>query len=132
MTRFVAGQDIKTVDARLKFLQTFNKYSEVARESYKWQRYMQGGRATLEEDLEDINARIKLNKAQAELDNIDGDLELAELERKARHLKVKIDIAESEKTLEGIKKGPPPPPPAPPLVLPRRRRARCLKSNEPI
>jgi hypothetical protein len=114
VTRFVAGQDVKTVEARLKFLQTFNKYSEVARESYKWQRYMQGGRATLEEDLEDINAKIKLTKAQAELENIDGDHELAELERKARHLKVKIDIAESEKALEAIMKGDPPPPPPPP------------------
>jgi len=129
MTRFVAGQDARTVEARLKFLQTFNKYSEVARESYRWQRYLQGGRATLEEDLEDINAQIKLAKAKNELEEVDGDQELAALQKEATRLAVMVEIARRKKEIADINK-PDPPPPLPPPPPPPRPSAAELRDKE--
>lgn len=131
-TRFVAGQDARTVEARLKFLQTFNKYSEVARESYRWQRYLQGGRATVEEDLEDINAQIKLTKAKTELEQMGGDQELAELQKEARHLEVQIEIARKKKELADINKPDPPPalPPPPPPLGPSAAEVRAKEKVE--
>ena len=68
VSRFVMGQDMQTVQARVAFLEQFNKFAEVSRESYKWQRYMNGGRAKLEEDAEDAKAEGVLRQAQADLE----------------------------------------------------------------
>lgn len=129
ITRFVTGQKIQTAEARTKFLQSFNKYAEVARESYKWKRYMEGGRATLEEDLEDIRAQVKLEKAKAELKEVGGDEELLKLQREAKHLEIQLEIARKKKELENVNK-PDPPPPPPPLPPPPAPSASELRAKE--
>ncbi len=111
--RFVMGQDTHTMEVRTKFLQTFNKHAEVARESYKWQRYMQGGRAAQEEDLADLRAKIALQQAQNELAGASIDAELVKLQKQAKRLDVQIEIARSEKAIAELKKPDPPPPPPP-------------------
>jgi len=94
----------------MRILQTFNKHAEVARESYKWQRYMQGGRATHEEDLADLQAEIALQKAKNELGGVSVDAELVELQKQAKRMEVMIEIARSEKAIAELKKPDPPPP----------------------
>ncbi len=129
ITRFVMGQNVQTVEARTKFLQSFNKYAEVARESYKWKRSMEGGRATLEEDLEDIRAKVKLEKAKAELDEVGGDHELVELQKEARRLEVMVEIARKKRALEDINK-PDPLPPPPPTPAPSAAELRAQEKAE--
>jgi hypothetical protein len=129
ITRFVTGQNAQTVEVRTKFLQSFNKYAEVARESYKWKRAIEGGRATLEEDLKDIRAKVELEKAKAELDEVGGDHELAELQKEEKRLEVMVQIARRKKELEEIAK-PPPPPPLPPTPGPTAAEQRAKEKSD--
>ena len=126
--RFVDGQDTQTLDVRTKFLESFNKYAEVRREAFKWQRVMQK-RATLEEDLADIQAEIALQKARNDLDGTTVDAELLALQKKAKRMEVEIQIAQSEKTIADIKK-PEPPPPAPPPAPLSAKEQRELRKME--
>ena len=59
ISRFVVGQEQRTMETRTRYLESFNKYAAIARESYKWHRYMKGGRAKLEEDAEDTKAELE-------------------------------------------------------------------------
>jgi hypothetical protein len=129
VTRFVTGQNLQTVEVRTKFLQSFNKYAEVARESYKWKRMIDGGRATIEEDLADIQARVRLEKAKSELDEVNGDHLLAELQKEAKRLEVMVEIARKKKQLEDIAK-PDPPPPLPPQPGPSASEIRAMEKAE--
>jgi len=134
ITRFVTGQNAQTVEVRTKFLQSFNKYAEVARESYRWKRTIEGGRATIEEDLADLQAKVRLEKAKAELDEVGGDHELAELQKEEKRLEVMVQIARRKKELEEIAKPDPspplPPPPGPTLAETRAKQKVGLDASE--
>jgi hypothetical protein len=114
VSRFVMGQDMRTMEVRSKFLETFNKHAEIARQSYKWHRYMKGGRAALEEDAEDLQAQVKLQKAKNELAGVKGDPELEELQKKAKRVELLLQIAQYEKSIADLNRPAPPPPPAAP------------------
>jgi len=114
VSRFVVGQDMRTVQTRTAFLEQFNKFAEVARESYKWQRYMNGGRAKLEEDAEDVKAESVFRQAQA-------DLELGALDTDIKRHEKLLQIERLKRELDELNKPePPPPPPPPPLPAPPR------------
>jgi hypothetical protein len=106
LTRFVVGQEQRTMETRTRYLETFNKYAEIARESYKWHRYMTGGRAKLEEDAKDTKAEAVLREEQAKLELLDLD---ADIQRARKELELK----KLRKEIENVDKTTPPPPPAP-------------------
>jgi hypothetical protein len=116
VSRFVMGQNMQTMEVRTRFLETFNKHATVARESYKWHRYLKGGRAKLEEDLEDMRLEIELQQRKNELDGAKADPELVELQKKARRVELLLQIAQSEKAIEDLNK----PEPSPPVPTPVR------------
>jgi hypothetical protein len=126
--RFVDGQDTQTLEKRREFLESFNRFAEVRRETFKWQRIMQK-RATLEEDLADTKAEIELQKARNDLDGTTVDSELIELQKKAKRMEIQIQIAQSEKTIADLKR-PEPPPPAPPAAPPSAKEAREIRIVE--
>jgi len=97
LSRFLAGQDKRTIERRAAFLESFNEYAAIARESYKWQRYMKGGRAKLEEDTEDAKAEAALRQAQADLDLVELDKELKRQEKLLQIEKLKREMAELNK-----------------------------------
>jgi integrase len=74
---------------------------------------VEGGRAKLEEDLEDLRVGIELQKAKNELDGAKADPELLELQKRARRLELSLEIARSEKAMADLNKPDPPPPPQP-------------------
>jgi len=123
VSRFVVGQDMRTVQTRTAFLEQFNKFAEVARESYKWQRYMNGGRAKFEEDAEDAKAEGVFRRAQAnlELDALDTDIQ--------RHEKL-LQIERLKREIGELKKPAPPPPPHPPPPLPSPPRQTAAEVRE--
>lgn len=94
LSRFVAGQDKRTIEVRTAFLERFNEYAAVARESYKWQRYMKGGRAKMEEDAEDARAEAAFKQAQADLQLVDLDTELKRQEKLLKIEKLKREMAD--------------------------------------
>jgi hypothetical protein len=97
LSRFVAGQDKRTIESRTAFLESFNKYAVVARESYKWQRYMKGGRAKMEEDAEDARAEVALKTVQAAIEMVDLEAEFKRQEKLLQIEKLKREIAELNK-----------------------------------
>jgi hypothetical protein len=113
VSRFVMGQDMRTMEVRSKFLETFNRHAEIARQSYKWHRYMKGGRAALEEDAADLEAQIKLQKAKNDLAGTKTDPELEELQKKAKRVELQLQIAQSEKAIADLNKVASPPPEGP-------------------
>ena len=117
--RFIDGQDKTTIEKRTAFLESFNRYAEVRRENFKWQRVFEK-RAKLEEDLADAQAEIALQRAKNDLDGISVDPELIELQKKAKRLEVEISIAQSNKTIADLNKTEPPPPPPGPTAAERR------------
>jgi multidrug efflux pump subunit AcrB len=126
VSRFVAGQDTRTVQARIAFLEQFNKLAEVARESYKWQRHMNGGRAKLEEDTEDA-------KAESALQQVRADLEIGALDTDIRRHEKMLQIERLKRELAELNKPAPPtaPPPvalpAPPVLTPAQVREQNLQ-----
>lgn len=106
LARFVVGQEQRTMETRTRYLETFNKYAEIARESYKWHRYMTGGRAKLEEDAEDTKAEAALREQQAKL-------ELLDLDKEIQRAKKELELKKIQKEMEDLNKPAPPPPPAP-------------------
>ena len=60
-SRFIINQNIQTMQVRTIFMETFNRYAEVARESYKWQQIL-AGRAKTEEEITDIELQLKLDR----------------------------------------------------------------------
>jgi hypothetical protein len=124
VSRFVVGQDTRTVQSRIAFLEQFNKFAEVARESYKWQRYMNGGRAKLEEDAEDVKAESVFRQAQA-------DLELGALDTDIKRHEKLLQIERLKRELDELNKPePPPPPPPPPLPSPPRQTAAEVREQQ--
>jgi len=117
--RFIDGQDKTTIEKRTAFLESFNRYAEVRRENFKWQRVFEK-RAKLEEDLADAQAEIALQRAKNDLAGISVDPELVALQKRADRLEVEIQIAEREKTIADLKKTEPPPPPPGPSAAERR------------
>jgi hypothetical protein len=107
VSRFVIGQDTRTMTTRIAFLEQYNKLAEVARESYKWQRYMNGGRAKAEEDAEDAKAHASLRRAEAELELIELDTDIQRQEKRLQIERLKREIADLNKPAPS----PPPPPP---------------------
>jgi hypothetical protein len=103
VSRFVVGQDTRTMQARIAFLEQFNKFGEVARESYKWQRLMSGGRAKTEEDAEDAKAEFALRQVQSEL-------ELGALDTDIKRHEKRLQIERLKRELEELNKPAPPPP----------------------
>lgn len=123
LSRFIAGQDKRTIEVRTAFLESFNQYAAVARESYKWQRYMKGGRAKMEEDAEDARAEAAFKQAQADLQLVELDTELKRQEKLLQIEKLKREMADLNK---------PPAPPVPrtsPSEL-REQKRRDLKQRE--
>lgn len=125
VSRFVMGQQAHTMEVRTKFLETFNRYATVSRESYKWKRYLEGGRAALEEDAEDLQAQIKLQLVKNELAGIAVDPELVELQKKSRRVELLLEIARTEKAIADLNKPDPPPPPQPPSAKEIRDRKKA-------
>ncbi len=113
VNRFIMGQDMRTMGMRTQFLEGFNKYAAVARESYKWQRYLQGGRAALEEDLEDLRAEIRVQEARNELRGLQADPELFNLQRRMQRVETLLQIAHTEKAIADVNRPIPLPPPTP-------------------
>lgn len=107
ISRFVVGQEQQTIETRTRYLESFNKYAAIARESYKWHRYMKGGRAKLEEDAEDTKAEAALREQQAKLD-------LLELETEIERARKLLELKRIQKEAEELDKPAPPPPPPPP------------------
>jgi len=114
VSRFVMGQDMRTMEVRSRFLETFNKHAAIARESYKWHRYLQGGRAKLEEDLEDMRLEIQIQQARHELSGTRGDPELIELRKRVQRVEAMLQIAHTEKAIADLNRPDPLPPSAPP------------------
>jgi hypothetical protein len=108
VSRFVIGQDTRTIETRIAFLEQFNKFAAVSRESYKWQRYMNGGRAKAEEDAEDAKAEVNLQRAQAELELLELDTDIKRQEKLLQIERLKREMADLNRP------APPPPPPLPP------------------
>jgi hypothetical protein len=123
VSRFVVGQDTRTVQTRTAFLEQFNKFAEVARESYKWQRYMNGGRAKFEEDAEDAKAEGVFRRAQA-------DLELGALDTDIQRHQKLLQIERLKRELDELNKPEPPPPPSAPLPLPSPPRQTAAELRE--
>jgi len=126
-SRFLIGQDKHTIETRAKFLDSFNKYAEIARESYRWHRYLKGGRAALEEDHADLEAQIKVQMSRNALDGLQTDPELIELQRRAARLEAQLVIARSQKALDDLKT---PPPAAPTVSDTRQQQRRDLEQRE--
>jgi len=125
VSRFVVGQDTRTVQTRTAFLEQFNKFAEVARESYKWQRYMNGGRAKFEEDAEDVKAEGVFRQARA-------DLEMGALDTDIKRHEKLLQIERLKRELEELNKPAPPspPPPPPPLPSPPRQTAAEIREQQ--
>jgi len=131
VSRFVMGQDMRTMEVRSKFLETFNRHAAIARESYKWHRYLKGGRAKLEEDLEDMRLEIQLQQTKNELDGVKVDPELVELQKKAHRVELMLQIAQNEKAIADLNKPDAPPPPRGPSANEiRERRKATLDARE--
>jgi len=113
-SRFIMGQQQRTMEVRAQYLNSFNKYAEIARESYKWQRILQGGRAKAEEDAADIHAQTHLAEAQIGFERAKTEMELLELEQARKKKEHELQIEKLKKEIEDIRKPPPPPPPPPP------------------
>jgi hypothetical protein len=125
VSRFVVGQDMRTVQTRIAFLEQFNKFSEVARESYKWQRHLNGGRAKAEEDTEDAKAQLNLQQAHSELELLELDTDIKRHEKLLQIERLKREIADLNKPAAS----PPPPPPKPPPPPPAPSAAEVRKQN---
>ena len=115
-SRFLAGQNMQTMESRAKYLETFNRYAEIARESYRWNRYIKGGRAAMEEDHADLEVKIKLQTAKNQLEGLQADPELVELKNRAARLDAELEVARREKELADLRRPDPPPPPPPPTA----------------
>ena len=114
-SRFIINQKMQTMQVRTIFMETFNKYAEVARESYKWQRILKG-RAKIEEDIADIELQLKLNRSKAGLDGLKDEGELRALEAERQQLEKRLQIEIIKKQMADLNKpDPPPAPPAPSL-----------------
>lgn len=104
-SRFIIGQETRTARRRIEFLQQFNKYAEVARETLAWERTMKkGGRAEKEEDAKDISAAVEVAKKRAELSRAEGELEQIGLENEAKRLAKKLEIAQLNKQIADLDK----------------------------
>ena len=114
VSRFVMNQDIRTMEVRTRFLEQFNKSAAVAREAYKWQRYLQGGRAEKEEDAADLRAELELEKARKELAQLTQDPELAEIQKKIDRLNLELQLATVQKQIADLNRPDASPAPAPP------------------
>ena len=125
--RFLMGQDKHTIETRAKFLDSFNKYAEIARESYRWHRYLKGGRAALEEDHADLEAQIKVQTSRNALEGLQADPELIALQKMAARLEAQLAIARSQKALDDLKN---PPPSAATASDARLRQRRDLEQRE--
>jgi hypothetical protein len=121
LARFVVGQEQRTMETRTRYLETFNKYAEIARESYKWHRYMTGGRAKLEEDAKDTKAEAALREEQAKL-------ELLDLEAEIQRAKKELELKKLRKAIEDVDKPEPPPPPPP--AVPRQPSASEVREQK--
>jgi hypothetical protein len=141
VTRFITGQDTRTMQSRIAFLEQLNahtalsnKQAELLRERYKWQRSLRDGRAEMEEDLEDMKVQIKIQEAKNQMAGIMVDQELIELQKKANRLEVEIEIARKKKTIADINKPDPPTPAAPPTAaeITARKRAGLQASEKRI
>jgi len=138
VTRFITGQDTRTMQSRIAFLEQLNahtalsnKQAELLRERYKWQRSLRDGRAEMEEDLEDMKVQIKIQEAKNQMAGVMVDQELIELQKKANRLEVEIEIARKKKTIADINKPDPPPPAAPPTAAEITARKRTgLQASE--
>lgn len=109
--RFVAGQQGQTLEARTKFLESFNRYAEVSRVAYKWQAYMTSGRAQMEEEIELLKVKIDKKKLEAQLgESEDKDPELTALQRRVAVLDLELRIAQSQKAIADVNRQPPEPP----------------------
>ena len=106
VSRFVMGQAQQTIETRTRYLESFNKYAAIARESYKWHRYLRGGRAELEEDADDVKARTALREQQAKMDLLDLDTDI----ERAKKL---FELRRIQKQTEDLDKPAPLPLPAP-------------------
>ena len=122
-SRFIMGQNMQTMQVRTKFMETFNKYAEVARESYKWQRTLKG-RAKIEEDIKDLELQLKLNRSKAGLDGLKDEGELRALEAERQQLEKRLQIEQIKKQMADLNKPDPPPPPPPPSAKELREQLR--------
>lgn len=129
ISRFVVGQEQRTMEVRTQYLESFNKYAAIARESYKWNRYLRGGRAKIEEDTEDVKAEAALREQQAKRELLDLDTEI----QRANKL---LELKRIQKLAEDLDKPAPvpPPPPAPPRQPSasevREQKRQSLKAQE--
>ena len=121
ISRFVVGQEQRTMETRTRYLESFNKYAAIARESYKWHRYMKGGRAKLEEDAEDTKAEATLREQQAKLELLDLDTEI----QRANKI---LELKKIQKQTEDLDR--PAPTPTPPPVLPRQPSASEVREQK--
>jgi hypothetical protein len=122
-SRFIMGQNMQTMQVRTKFMETFNKYAEVARESYKWQRTLKV-RAKIEEDIKDLELQLKLNRSQAGLDGLKDEAALRALEAERQQLEKRLQIEQIKKQTADLNKPDPPPPPPPPSAKELREQLR--------
>ena len=111
-SRFIMGQNMQTMQVRTKFMETFNKYAEVARESYKWQRTLKV-RAKIEEDIIDLELQLKHNRSKAGLDGLKDEATLRALEAERQQLEKRLQIEQIKQMADLSRPDPPPPPPPP-------------------
>jgi hypothetical protein len=126
VSRFVMNQDIRTMQVRTQFLEQFNKSAAVAREAYKWQRYLQGGRAKDEEDAADLRAKLELEKARKELLGLTEDPELAEIQKQVDRLNLRLQLASVQKQIDDLNRPAVSPAPAPPSQREIRERRQIV------
>lgn len=121
--RYIMGQSQRTIEVRIRFLERFNEYAAIARESYKWQRYMKGGRAKLEEDVEDLKAEVAIKQVRA-------DLELAELDKEMKRHEKLLQIEKLKREIADLGRPAPEPPSRPSASEVREQKRRDLKHRE--
>jgi hypothetical protein len=102
-TRFIKEQETKTAQKRIEFLETFNKYAAVARETYKWHRTLHGPRASREEDALDHAAEAEALRKQTEAEKAKAEYESVTLDRDITRLEKEIKKTELQNRLAELK-----------------------------
>jgi hypothetical protein len=120
-SRLIIGQETRTANRRIEFLRQFNEYAGVARESYKWQRVMAGGRAKQEEDALDLEVKLKIKTQEAALARAQGDLDQIGLDNEAKRLTKQLEIDRLQKQIAELQK--------PDYKPPERSQAEIKKEN---